>query len=71
VNTVEPSINPHVPKNLRRLKSHELVSVGDFVADEHRGFELWEGPSGFRADSFVKAIYRRAEGRSLAAKKTR
>jgi hypothetical protein len=48
-----------VPKRLRRLKRNELVTRGDFVADEQRGFEPWEGPSGFRADSFVKPIYRR------------
>jgi hypothetical protein len=26
--------------------------------NEENGIELWEGPSGFRADSFVKPIYR-------------
>lgn len=58
-----------VPKRFRRLKWNELVSHGDFVADEHRGFEPWEGPSGFRADSFVKPIYRQHESRSTATKK--
>ena len=45
--------------NFRRLKRNELVRIGDYVEDGHQGFELWEGPSGFWADSFVKAIYRR------------
>jgi hypothetical protein len=48
-----------VPLRFRRLKWNEVVSRGDFVSDEHRGFEPWEGPGGFRADAFVKTIYRR------------
>jgi hypothetical protein len=56
---------PGVPKRLRRLKSDELVSVGDFVANESNEFELWEGPQGFLADSFIKPIYRRAVEQSL------
>jgi hypothetical protein len=60
-----------VPKDFRRLQGNELVSVGDFVADELRGLEPWEGPNGFRADSFVKAIYRRNNGQSHATKKLR
>jgi hypothetical protein len=44
------------------------VIRGDFVADEHRGFELWEGPGGFQADSFVKPVYRRNQSRPIAAK---
>jgi hypothetical protein len=59
---------PGATKRFRRLRSSELVSLGDFVANEGRGFELWEGPSGFRADSFVKPIYREAR-RSAGAKK--
>jgi len=47
------------PQSFRRLKWDELVRTGDFVKDTHNGFEPWEGPSGFRADAFVKAIYRR------------
>lgn len=58
-----------IPKRFRRLKWNELVSHGDFVADEHRGFEPWEGPGGFRADAFVKPIYRRQERRPTGAKK--
>jgi hypothetical protein len=62
---------PDVPKNFRKLQANELVSVGDFVADEQRGLEPWEGPNGFRADSFVKAIYRRNNDPSAAIKKSR
>jgi len=55
------------PKRFRRLKWNELVTQGDFVSDGHRGFELWEGPTGFRADAFVKPIYR-PDRRRLAKK---
>lgn len=47
-----------VPKRLRRLKWNELVRDGDFVKDERRAFNPWAGPSGFRAGSFLKTIYR-------------
>jgi len=47
-----------VPKRFRRLKWNEVVNRGDFVEDEHRGLEPWEGLGGFQADSFVKPIYR-------------
>ena len=60
-NKPEASAIAGVPKRFRRLKWHELVSVGDFVADTQQGFELWEGPNGFRADAFVKPIYRTAK----------
>jgi hypothetical protein len=50
-----------VPERFRRLKWNEVVCRGDFVAGEHRAFEPWEGPGGFRADTFVKPIYRRKE----------
>jgi len=53
----------------RRLKANELVSPGDFVADGRYGFEPWEGPSGFRADAFVKTIYRKQSPRSTGARK--
>lgn len=45
-------------KNLRLLKGDEKVRHGDFVADGGSDFTLWEGPGGFRADSFVTCIYR-------------
>jgi hypothetical protein len=54
---------------LRPLKWNELVRRGDFVADGHQGFEPWEGPSGFRADAFVKQIYRQLKHRSATAGK--
>jgi hypothetical protein len=57
---------------LRPLKWNELVRRGDFVAnDQQRGFELWEGPGGFRADAFVKQIYRQLGRRSAGAKKSK
>jgi hypothetical protein len=58
-----------IPKRFRRLKWNELVSLGDFVRNERRRFELWEGPGGFRADAFVRPIYRRDRSRSTATKK--
>jgi hypothetical protein len=48
-----------MPPDLRRLKWNELVSRGDFVENGRQGYEPWEGPGGFRADAFVKAIYRK------------
>jgi hypothetical protein len=48
-------------EGFRLLKWNELVKRGDFVEDGHQGFEPWVGPSGFRADAFVKPIYRRTK----------
>jgi hypothetical protein len=45
-------------KHLRPLRCNEHVRHGDFVAEGPRNFALWEGPGGFRADTFVKQIYR-------------
>lgn len=56
----EASAQPGSPANLRLLKWNEVVCRGDFVPDDHQGFELWEGPAGFRADSFMKPVYRRS-----------
>jgi hypothetical protein len=47
----------------RPLKWDERVQRGDFVEDGRQGFELWDGPAGFRADAFVKQIYRRLKAR--------
>ena len=58
-----------VRMRLRRLERDELVSRGDFVADAQRGFEPWEGPGGFRADAFVKPIYRRDRSGSTATER--
>ncbi len=44
-------------RTLRRVKSDEVVRQGDFVVAGN-GFEPWEGPSGFRANSFLKPIFR-------------
>jgi len=52
------AVGPHGSKHFRRLKWDELVVSGDFITNEKQEFEPWEGPSGFRADAFVKAIYR-------------
>ena len=59
MNATSPSALPVLLEHLRLLKWHERVRRGDFVTDGGQGFELWEGPSGFRADAFVKQIYRR------------
>jgi hypothetical protein len=58
--------NTEAPKRFRRLQANELVRRGDFVADGRQAFELWEGLTGFRADAFVKAIYRMDEKGSFA-----
>jgi hypothetical protein len=58
-----------IPDGFRRLKQHEVVSRGDYVASVHQGVESWEGPRGFRAGSFLKPIYRRYESRSTTTKK--
>jgi len=47
------------PRQFRRLKWDELVTTGDYIVNEDRRFEPWEGPNGFRADAFLKPIYRR------------
>jgi len=70
VNKLDASAKAGVPKCLRRLKWNELVNRGDFVADGDRGFEPWDGPSGFRADAFVRPIYRQDETRSTATKES-
>jgi hypothetical protein len=62
-------MRPVVPKQFRRLRSNELVSLGDFVANKRKGFELWEGPNGFLADSFIKPIYRKDKSHSTAPRK--
>jgi hypothetical protein len=68
MNQAEPTAANIVAKCLRRLKWNERVQVGDFVEDGKAGFEPWTGPSGFRADAFVKTIYRRL--RPVAARKS-
>ena len=55
------------PKRFRRLEASELVSHGDFVLDNQQALELWDGPTGFRADAFVKSVYRSDESGPFAA----
>jgi hypothetical protein len=62
-------VTAEIPERLRPLKWNELVRRGDFVADGKQGFEPWVGPSGFRADAFVKQIYRQWRDRPAIAKK--
>jgi hypothetical protein len=50
---------PVLLEQLRLLRWNERVQRGDFVPDGRQGFELWQGPTGFRADAFVKQVYRR------------
>lgn len=57
-------------EGLRLLEWNELVRQGDFVADGTQRFKLWEGPSGFRADAFVKPTYRRM-GTEIKRSKTK
>ena len=61
--TVEPEAptRASVPERFRRLKWNEMVWSCDFVADERLGLQPLEGPSGFRAGSFARPIYRREE----------
>jgi hypothetical protein len=61
-----PSTIAIAPEGFRLLKWNELVRRGDFVEDGHQGFEPWVGPSGFRADAFVKPIYRRNNNHSTS-----
>jgi hypothetical protein len=58
MNETDPAALPVVLNQLRRLRWNERVQRGDFVADGRQGFELWEGPAGFRADTFVRQTYR-------------
>jgi hypothetical protein len=56
-------------ERLRPLKWNELARRGDFVKDGREGFERWVGLNGFRADAFVKQIYRRLSRPSAGAGK--
>lgn len=58
-------------KFMRQLKWNELVRSGDYVKAVRGGFALWDGPVGFRADAFVKQIYRQTRSRAVAKLKTR
>ncbi len=69
MNEADSSAVAIVPNCLRPLKWNELVRRGDFVEDGREGFEPWVGPSGFRADAFVKQIYRQLRQRPSGNKK--
>jgi hypothetical protein len=69
MNEADSMVTPAVPEHLRPLKWNERVRRGDFVADGNQGFEPWVGPSGFRADAFVKQIYRQLSRRTVGARK--
>ena len=62
----ETSAIAGAPNPFRLVKSKEIVVAGDFILNKNHEFELWEGPSGFRADSFVMAVYRQ-ESRGSSA----
>jgi hypothetical protein len=70
MNKINSSAAVVIPQNLRRLEWDELVRRGDFVEDGRQGFEPWEGPSGFRADAFVKQIYRQLKNSVARAGKS-
>jgi hypothetical protein len=69
VRPIDSPMTADGPGSFRRLEGKEMVSRGDFVVDEFRGFEPWDGPGGFRADAFVKPIYRRIQIRSVVRTK--
>jgi len=58
------------PAGFRRLGRNELVCRGDYVAEEGRGLELWEGPAGFQAGSFARRVYRKDEPKALCSTST-
>ena len=64
----EIATSAEAAKQFRRLKADELVSHGDFVVNATRMFEPWVGPTGFRADSFVKPIYRKLKRTTTTGK---
>jgi hypothetical protein len=70
MNGTNPTTIAGVPKRLRRLKWNELVRRGDFVEDNRNGFEPWDGPGGFRADAFIKTIYRKLARQPAIGRKT-
>ena len=55
-------------KQFRRLNCDEVVRRGDFEENEDRALKPWEGLSGFRADTFVKPMYRLDRSRPRALK---
>jgi hypothetical protein len=68
MNAGDPAAPAPAPESLRLLKWNELVRRGDFVKDEWENFEPWAGPAGFRADAFMKQIFRRRSRYPAGAK---
>ena len=62
----EAPVNGETSMHFRLLRSNELVVAGDFILNKNHEFEPWEGPAGFRADSFVMAVYRQIKRKSTA-----
>ena len=58
MNEASPASALVVRAKLRLLKWNELPRRGDLVEDGRNGFEPWVGPTGFRADAYVKQIFR-------------
>lgn len=56
-NETDRTVTTH-PEHFRRLQGDELVSRGDFVENEQQRLVAWEGPTGFRASSFNRPVYR-------------
>lgn len=67
--SVVETVDNSALESFRPLKWNELVKRGDFVKDVNEGFEPWEGPAGFRADSFIKTIYRKLTRPKVATRK--
>jgi hypothetical protein len=71
VNRPEPAATAEFPEAFRLLNWNEVVSRGDFVRNAQRGFELWDGPAGFQADSFLEPIYRKRKNGSPTTKSSK
>jgi hypothetical protein len=56
-------VQPAAPNHFRQVRSQEIVVSGDWVMNKSQELEPWEGPSGFRADSFVMTVYRQESRR--------
>ncbi|MBI4658733.1 MAG: hypothetical protein HY735_07760 [Verrucomicrobia bacterium] len=52
------SLSGSAQVRFRRLKTDEPAMYGDYVENEDSSYRLWEGPTGFRAGSFLNKVYR-------------
>lgn len=68
---LDPEISPPpaASAGFRILKCSEVVRRGDFVVTAQAGFAPWEGLNGFRADAYLKPIYRKQTGQPAPAGK--